>query len=298
MAVHLVLSGSGARFASFIGSYISILRVYPRLMKELKTVIATSGGALVGALICLDYSVHAIEDLCLHLEYNDLKNLDINRFLLDYGVESGSSIVKLFKAVIKKKLGDGEATFKDLFNKTGRTLIITGTNISTMSLVSFSHETHPDMQIWRALRITISIPFLFTTTRYQGHHYVDGGVLCQFPIRFLPMLGPFDSVIGINLEFKNQHNDIHDVVSYIKALTKTIFKSVNFIDFADLDEKFTIIRIITENLSAFDLDISVTVRQQLMDSAKRQTHDHLEKPEQVVRRFIKKVFLNVLAASA
>ena len=293
MSIHLVLSGSGARFASFIGAYSAILEKYPDFHSSLKSIIATSGGALVGTMICLDYSVRAIQDLCNNLEYNDLKQLDINQFFVNYGIESGNSITRLFKAIIQKKLGDGNATFNDFYRHTGRSLIITGTNLTTMQLVDFSYKSHPNMEVWRALRITISIPFLFTSTLFEGHHYADGGVLCQFPIKFLPDLNRRDRVLGINLEFRHESNHITDIISYIKALTKTIFKSVNYVDFDDLAKKYTIIRVMTDNLSAFDLDVSISVRKSLIDSALQQSRLHLNTQQEVVRRLIHTIFQKV-----
>lgn len=294
---HLVLSGSGARFASFIGAYEELIKVYPNFDQNLDTVIGTSGGALVGAMICLGYSLSSIKELCLTIEYNDLKEPDINGFLVKYGLDAGRSFSKLFKVVVKKKLGNAEATLGDLYEKRRRSLIITGTNITTMQSVAFDPHTHPTMPIWLALRISISIPFLFASVTYNGHEYVDGGVLNQFPISLLPCIDRQDVVIGINLEFSKQQNEIHDIVSFIKALTKTMFNSINSRDFDALQDQHVIIRIITENLSAFDLDVSRDVRNRLVIEAARQAHEYLWSDRCVVRRLVKSIFDKLLLIS-
>ena len=124
MAYHLVLSGSGARFTSFVGVYEVLLKQYPDFEEKLRSVIATSGGAVIGCMICLGYSVGAIKQLCTQIRYDHVAALNVSSFFDTYGFDDGTSFVKLFKVMIEKKLGDAEATFEQLKKKTNRDLKI------------------------------------------------------------------------------------------------------------------------------------------------------------------------------
>jgi len=50
-----------------------------------------------------------------------------------------------------------------------------------------------------ALRSTMSLPGIFSPVRYQGHVYVDGGLLNNFPVSVAKEMGA-DIILGIHLE--------------------------------------------------------------------------------------------------
>lgn len=84
----------------------------------------------------------------------------------------------------------------DLFLRTGRSLTVIGSDISTGSMLVLNHSTAPNLPLKWALRMTTSVPFLFPPVawqaewglyrkrRLQGHYIVDGALLSQFPLEF------------------------------------------------------------------------------------------------------------------
>jgi hypothetical protein len=52
---------------------------------------------------------------------------------------------------------------------------VIGGNVSIRRHELFNHETTPNMEIWKAIRISCSFPLVFQPFKYQGNYYVDGG---------------------------------------------------------------------------------------------------------------------------
>lgn len=98
------------------------------------------------------------------------------------GVYSGAKFETWVKLQIGQATGNENITFEDLHNLTKIELVIIGTSLTTSNVKYFSHRTTPNMPVWMACRISISIPFFFTPVQYDGHTYADGGILYNYPI--------------------------------------------------------------------------------------------------------------------
>jgi NTE family protein len=94
-----------------------------------------------------------------------------------------------------------------LKNSLYKDLYCTGTNLSKQQLEIFSYETTPDMPVALAVRISGGVPLYFEPVALDNqllkikkgdthsfiNYYVDGGMLCNYPISM------FDSCEGSNL---------------------------------------------------------------------------------------------------
>jgi len=96
------------------------------------------------------------------------------RMKLTWGLYSGDGFIVWFAKLIGAKLGKPDATFTDLYKKTKNELVITGTNLNRKMQRLFHRRSDPDMPIWLAVRISISIPLFFVPVYYQDCLYVDG----------------------------------------------------------------------------------------------------------------------------
>ena len=92
-------------------------------------------------------------------------------------------------------------TFRDfkLFSP-NRSLALSAFDITNGSLVYFSDQTTPDMKIATAVRISSSIPIIFEPVIYQGHLFVDGGVMRRLPIDAFPEIETDSSMLAFLLQ--------------------------------------------------------------------------------------------------
>lgn len=126
----------------------------------------------------------------------------------NFGLDRGKGLVKFIQRMLclKKRITLGE-----LHAQTKKTLVICVCNVSDRVPEYWSHKTHPDMSLVKALRISCSIPFIFGSVRHQGKLYVDGAWADA-----LPMQGDKD-VLAIGF-CNDQEGTIETLQDFVEAL--------------------------------------------------------------------------------
>ena len=93
-------------------------------------------------------------------------------------------MIKIIRIITNRKLGKPNLTFKELYEYNKLNFIVSAVNISKQKQVYFNHESHPDLEIYKALRMTTCIPIIFKPFLYEGDYYVDGGVIDPCSINY------------------------------------------------------------------------------------------------------------------
>ena len=157
---------------------------------------------------------------------------------------------------------------------TKKKLIITGTCLNDLSLKYFSYQNDPDMQILKALRITISIPFIFRPYQYNGKLWVDGGVMNNFPIDLFN--DKLHDVVGIYLDDIYDNVDgIDEIQDYFLRVFKCVFRGLNY-NKIELFKKY-FIHIKTPGNHSTNWEITQTDKKMLYDIGYEQTLDYINK---------------------
>ena len=96
-----------------------------------------------------------------------------------------------------KKPGLGDSTLSALHEQTGRDLSLVACDTAGREMLVLNHRTAPNCPIDWAVRMSMSIPFIWQEVRWDrewgtyleedlaGHTIVDGGVLSNFPLELL-----------------------------------------------------------------------------------------------------------------
>lgn len=295
---HLVFSGSGADFPCFLGAIKALIPVYPTLLRSLTSVSASSGGAIVALLVLLRFSTAVMEDLCFTLEYQKhLRKIDLANLLSDYGLDDANNMIKVMKRVVRQKLGDSEATFADLHKFHPCLFNVTGTNLSTMSLVVFNHITTPDLPLWKAMRITTSVPLMFTSVRLKDDILCDGAVLSYYPIHLVPDCASDEVVIGLCLEKGDQRSNIDDLLSYVMALAKTLTRHIHRISMPIRNKTLNYDEIVlkTNDKEIYMMDRDLNQKKTLIESGSSQTSTYFSRDDVVVKHLVRDIFGRVMA---
>lgn len=96
-----------------------------------------------------------------------------------FGLDPGKGL----RTFIRRVLGlRRRMTLARVHETTGKTLRICVCNLSDGLAEYWTHETHPNVDLVTALRISCSIPIMFTPVRYKGKMYVDGAIVDPLPI--------------------------------------------------------------------------------------------------------------------
>ncbi len=201
---NLALEGGGVRGLAYAGA-LEVLE-QKNILQHIERVAGSSAGAIAGLMISLGYNSTEIDSILQNLkiqQFNDGKDIvgKIIRIKKEYGLFKGNKFEKWLGKLIEYKTGDSNTTFNDLHKKHLQDNIFkdfycTGTNISRQQLEIFSWETWPQMELKTAVHISSCIPFYFKPVAIDSigkevsakkilpvcDLYVDGGMLCNFPI--------------------------------------------------------------------------------------------------------------------
>ena len=216
---NLVLAGAQVKGISYIGVYKALLDL--NLIHTLKNVCGVSSGSLVAFLICIELDYDTCENIIYKiLTYENLKTFktsEIFNITNKYGLESGENIKKILYHLLEKQTGKRNCTFKELYEiYPSKKLIILGANITTGECEYFSVDTTPDMEVCDAIRISISVPFIFTGVTYNNMVYGDGGLINNFPVDYFN--NDIDNTIACCVSFLGDYTDISSFPTYISRV--------------------------------------------------------------------------------
>ena len=191
MAYHfrnLVFEGGGVKGIAYVGA-MQVLED-KGILPKIERVGGTSAGAINATLFALGFTNSETRSIMKKLDFNDFMDdsfgffRDSERLLNKFGWYKGDFFYKWISGHIKKKLGNPDATFRDLKEKGRPDLYVYGTNLSTRFGEVFSFEHTPGARIADAVRISMSIPLFFAAVRNaRDDVYVDGGVLNNYPVK-------------------------------------------------------------------------------------------------------------------
>jgi predicted acylesterase/phospholipase RssA len=181
---NLVFSGGGMKGISYIG----VMRALEEfgILKDIECFSGASVGGIFAALCSLGYRYSELYDFVKNFEYDLVSDIQLLGILSNYGLETGIKIERFIQILIKRKTGKMELTFKEHKEKTGKNLVINATCLTTGKVEHFSSENTPDMPLYIALRMTISLPVLISPVKWNGKLYADGGMLENFPLKLFP----------------------------------------------------------------------------------------------------------------
>ena len=181
---NLVLSGGGVKGIAHCGAlkYLQENGILPKINK----IAATSAGSIIAALVAVGYTPEEIETEMMKLDFSkfvkdDTPLANIYNLVTKYGWCKGNYIKKTLGTLIQKKTGNCNYTFENLKEDRNIELVLTGTNLNKQNTIYFHHAKTPKMSICEAVRISMSIPFLFCPVIIDEDLIVDGGMLDNCP---------------------------------------------------------------------------------------------------------------------
>lgn len=243
----LVIGGGGLKGFSALGACAYLFE--KKILFNLEILCGTSIGGIICSLIAVGYKPKVIFKLLYNINFNNIVDPDYSKFLFEpdhYGFSSTSNITDIVQICFEKKGFSKDITFKELFEKTGKKLIITGTCVNKYHIEYFSVDTFPNHKIMNALKMTIAIPLVVKPFKQSyleiknnnikiennkieddfENYWVDGGVMDNYPMQLFD--DRLNDVIGIYMCDKiNERTEINNFDEYLVGLLKCFWKSSN-----------------------------------------------------------------------
>lgn len=301
---YLVMSGGGIKGICYCGVLETLDKMGYLYDAEdnfkLKGIAGTSAGSIIAGLLGVGFTPKEIRMILDDMDFNKIVDdkigyvRDTYNFIEHYGVCPGKYIETLLGSLIENKTGDKDYTIAQLYEDKKVELVIVTTDMLHNKSIYLSPRNdkvyNRNIPIRKAIRMSMSIPFLYEPVNYEGQMCVDGGVLDNFAIHVfdgeypghpdgvLNLLKPNPRVLGLKIVTKsqleeNKTNDIAGIFNY----------SISYIDlFLTENEKRVMtpsnnlrtIQIVTEDYPLSEFNLSDEQKMELIDSGRKYTEEY------------------------
>lgn len=209
----LVLSGGALKGFSLLGCLQCLAD--DGLSKGIKKFIGTSVGAIISYLLCIGYTpIEIMVELCKNDWLEKMANFDIINAVNNSGAISFSVITEVLERLTIDKI-DHFITLGELYTEFGKELICCTYNFTQQKQEFVGPHDHPDLPCLVALRMTSNLPILFEPYLYDENYYLDGAVICNFPLFKVHL----EKDVAIGIKFKKpMSKNITHLVQFIYDL--------------------------------------------------------------------------------
>jgi predicted acylesterase/phospholipase RssA len=277
----LIICSGGVKCIYIIGCLNNLSKVHPLHLFNYYT--GCSAGSIICLLLNIGYSIDDIENI-ISIDFKIFQEVKITNLINYGGFDNGIKINNLFKAFLLNRNYDINITFKELYEKTGKVLTFTTTNITTGKSEYHNCITQPNMPILLSLRMSINIPIVYTPIKYNDNYYVDGALLDSYPYNYNKNL----KKIGIFLISKNDYlflknkdsifiNNIDDTLTYLKKMLSIMY--LNNLKNTNKKNKNTINIIIDKNIDieVYDFTLDETIKKRMINMGKISFNKYFKK---------------------
>ena len=216
---HLVLSGGGINgYIAFGILKESNLAGFWKL-ENIKSIYATSIGAIDGLIILLNFEWEVIEKYLVNMPLDSLFNLNFLKVLNSFnncGLCGNETIINLFNPLFKTKNIDLNITMLEFYHLNKVDFHIYATEYNNFKPVDFSYQTHPDWKLLDVIYCSSCLPILYKPFKspIDNKIYMDGAFFCNYPISFCyeKYKNEKEKIFGVNLKYIvfNENNNVLD----------------------------------------------------------------------------------------
>jgi len=222
----LVISGGGVKGLIILG-YLH--KLYENnLLDNINKYCGSSVGSIICFLLLIGYKPNEIFFILMEIDFESLLLYSFDDIIDNphIGLYLTKPILFIIKKMTKNKKISLKITFKELFEKFNKSISITGVCLNDNSLHFFDKENNSDMEVIKAIEISISVPLVFKPVNFNNKIWIDGGTLNNYPIDYFN--NDLDNIIGINLKSEDiiiEHFNSHQ--DYLYQIMKCLFKSIH-----------------------------------------------------------------------
>ncbi len=255
----IVFSGGGIKGLNYIG----VLKKFEELdlIKNIKNMAGSSIGAFFCVLINIGYTSKELEQFVSLFNLDKIRKTKISNFFSYLGIDKGKCLTIVLENMFVEKGFDKKITLKELYDKTHIKLTITASCLNEQKCYYLDYVDYPDLNVIKAIRMSVSIPFYFTPVIYKDKLFVDGGVMDNYPIHL------FDkkNVKGFYLfETPEIINNINNIETYLYSLFSCVKLGIYEKLLIGYKEQTTVIK--SNSISMLDTNLSKKKIKEFIDN--------------------------------
>lgn len=191
-------------------------------LTDLEEISGSSAGSLL-AFFHLLTKRNTIKtfDYALKTPIKQIMKPNIKSLVNNYGVVPMSKVRKVLSEACLEFTMKNEITFEELYRWCPIKFHVAAYCVDLKRTDYFSVDQTPHMSVLDAVCMSITVPFLFSVSRFNGWHYVDGGTAENLPCA--PFIGKSkEDILALQLEFSNKKPHIKDLKQYGIAVMSSL----------------------------------------------------------------------------
>lgn len=212
--------------------------------KDVTTLVGSSAGAIVAALIAMNADTDSVyKNFAKLISRSKLvASVSVKNVLETFGAVPSDTVLKpiifemfmqaynMAEACRGSDPSHASPTFRQFSITTGKNLIIAAVNVSRSRPVFFSVDTHPDQDVIDAITASCAVPLIFSPMLIGGDLYVDAGITDNLPLSAICTSALPHQTLAIDTipeKSADARRDITDIVSFLKATLQTVLSECN-----------------------------------------------------------------------
>ena len=232
---HLVISGGGPTGLKAIGALQHLEQNGVWNINDIVSIYATSAGAIVAILLALKFEWSDITDYIIKRPWHDAYPFGVDQVFEAYskkGLFDISIFTIFFKSLFNAKDVSLHITMQEFYDYSKIELHFFTLELNQFKIVDISYKTHPDLHLLTAIHMTCALPMIVTPVCVDEHCYVDGGVVCNYPLNYcLDQHTNVDEILGLRNAYENsRHNIVNNestILDYAMNFINTLIFNVD-----------------------------------------------------------------------
>jgi predicted acylesterase/phospholipase RssA len=212
---HLVISGGGPLGFRYLGSLEKLEQEGFWNVSNIESIYGTSVGSIIGAFICLKYDWETLNKYIIERPWHDAFKVNPKQIFDSYynkGLFDKKLAEIMFKPLLEAKDLSLNITLNEFYEFSKIDLHIFTFELHKFQTIELSHLTNPDLSLLQALTMSSSLPGIFMPTIIDNCCYIDGGIMCNYPLtQCLRDHDLKDEILGIKISFNKETENFANV---------------------------------------------------------------------------------------
>lgn len=187
MIKHLVIPSGSTSGVVMLGILKHLMENDYFQIENIESIHASSVGTIISVILSLDFDWKTLYDYIIGRPWE--KVIDMNPIKIMQSVENKGFMCsyelgkEFFLPLFKAKDIELNITLKQFYEITNTELFFYTCDISDLTCIELSHNTHPELELVKAVAMSGALPIIFQPIEYDNKLYCDGGFINDFPLK-------------------------------------------------------------------------------------------------------------------
>ncbi len=184
---HIVISGGGPTGIKALGALQHLEKHEFWNIENIESMYCTSAGAIIGLLVALKFDWDTINNYIIKRPWHEAYQIGVNQIFEAYnkkGLFDEKVIDIFYKPFFNSKDISMKMTMSEFYKYTKIDFHVFTLEMNRFEIVDISYKTHPDLELLKAIHMTIALPLVISPCCIGDDCFVDGGMISNYPLNY------------------------------------------------------------------------------------------------------------------